>query len=325
MKPNILYTEQSIKEGNIYFTEFTDYIKLLLEYKFNGIREADIKGNYEVIASVEGYTSEEKTGEVKSVKTIWKKDFLLFPKTNFETKEKTLSIKRDLSIKLEEYNTFAKEVIESSKVNIPVKLMVCMNIEINAGTDKGSIQEKLSSSIDLPLGINYFEIIKNEVEEKNGVIEEIQKVQIPLNKKMIYLYIVVISISVIALLFVIIFTSGTKVTDPFIKNLNRIFKKYGSRLVALNGEIAATYDKYCKVRSMDDLVRISDELGKLIMYEYSHDNKDITQFYIFEDKWMYMFDLGMVLEPSKDKESHIEHIDNIKIIDHNAKNTTLAP
>lgn len=292
MRPNILYNTETLEEDKLYLTQFVDRINMVFNYEYNGDKVADIKGDYEVLAVVEGYTTGEEKG---STKTIWKKEFILSPKEEFELKDKNVILSKETSIRLEDYNIFVNSVIENSKVNSPIRLTVSMNVNLNATTENGLVEEKLSPAITIPLNTNYFEIIKSQIEEKPGVIEETKQVQQPVNKNLVIIYSMALVILLIMLLCLIFLTIGI-VKDQFTKTLNKIFKKHGSRLVALNSNIPGTFKDYNKVRTIEDLVRIADEVGKPILYKYSSDSKELTQFYVWDESQLYLFDLKEALE-----------------------------
>ena len=46
-----------------------------------------------------------------------------------------------------------------------------------------------------------------------------------------------------------------------------------------------------EVFSIDDLVRIADEIGKLIVYRYSEDKNEIQRFYVLNDMEVYYLDI----------------------------------
>ncbi|MFT9495127.1 DUF5305 family protein [Anaerosolibacter sp.] len=298
LKPNILYDANSLVEGQLYLTKFVDYIRTYFQYEFTGETDAEIFGDYAVVAAVEGYIEEKE-----KIKTIWKKEFTLIPKTDFKTKDRKITIDKEVSIRLEEYNIFATQVSETSKANVPVKLSLLMNINIKADTGKEIMEERLTPALIIPLNTNYFEIVKGGMEEKPGAIEETKQVPQPPNKNLIILYSTAIVTFATGLIYLVFFTSIAPPIDPLVKQLNCIFKKYGSRLVALNSELALICETYSKVRSIDDLVRIADELGRPIMYQYHSNPKDITQFYIMGDTLMYIFDIRDGLNMGEGAES----------------------
>lgn len=284
-KPNMLYDEGISAAGEIYLTSYVETINTLFRYQFSGEREGRITGNYKIIAEVEGYT-----GEKETYKTIWKKLFTLVPETSIEEYNKRLLIERELPLNLNTYNNFAELIKNDSKVSSQVKLTVFMDVDLDVETDKGTVKEKLSPSITIPLNTNYFEITKNIPPEKQSAIEETRQVQLPVNKNLIVIYSVVLGLMLILILCTIFLTVGTE-KDSFIKALNKIFKKHGSRLVALNSNIPGSFKDYNKVKAIDDLVRIADEIGKPIMYKYSADPKEITQFYVWDENQLFIFDL----------------------------------
>lgn len=301
LKPNILYNDNSMEEGNVYLTEFVDYINAIFNYEFKGEKEADIKGSYDITAVAEGYI-----GEKETYKTIWKKEFKLLPKTNFESKDKDLVIKKEVPIKYEEYNNFAKQVIQDSKFGLQVKLLVSMNVNLKADTGKGIIEEKMSPTMIIPLNTNFFEVTGELSKDKPGVIEGTKKIKLPVNKKKVIIYSFLLTILTAALLFLILFTSAFAADDPFIKSLNKIFKNYGDRLVALNDDAAVLNENISNVKSMEDLVKVSDEIGRPIVYKHSYSLKDINEFYVFDSNQSYVFNLMNFLKSSGYKEFNKE-------------------
>lgn len=297
LKPNMLYNNKSMEEGQVYITQFVDAVKTSFSYQFNAKNKANINGEYEMAAEVEGYI-----GEGKSHKTIWKKNFILVPKTNFDSKQKGVSIKKDIPLKLEQFNNFAKQVNEDSKIGAEVKLTVYMNVHINIKTDKGIIEKKMSPSMVIPLNKNYFEITGNLIDEKP--IVETRQVALSSNEKNILFYSLTIIVLIAMLLFLLYFTNGKRVCDLLEKELKNIFKNHGDRLVALNSEISDANGQANQVRSIDDLVRVADEVGKPILYQYHSDYKKIGKFYVFDDKHLYVLDLNEGLPESETQTSN---------------------
>ncbi len=301
LKPNILYNEASLGEGKLYITQFIEHIKTSYQYEFQGERKADINGGYEIIAQVEGYT-----GEGETYKTIWKKDFIILPKKQFESKDKSISVKEDVSINLNQYNDFARQVIEDSKVSTSVKLKVFMNTNVKASTDKGNIEDNITPLITIPLNTSYFEISGELSTEKPGAIEETRQVPLPVDKKKVMIYSVVLGILAIILLFILFFTKGVAIKDPKQKKLKKIFKSHGTRLVALNNELTITSLKQNAVKSIDDLVKISDEIAKPIMYKYSLDYQYINKFYVTDENEIYIYDINNDIDKSNQEKEENE-------------------
>lgn len=284
LKPNNLYNTPSLNEGKYYITNYVDSINTTFNYEYNGDRRADISGYYEVSAVVEGYIEIEK----KHI-TIWESKFALSPKTDFTNKDGKITLTKSVDIKLSEYNNFAGLIAEESEVQIPMQLNVYMDVNLKADTDKGPVEAGMTPQISIPLDESYFSITESEAKEEPGSIEETRKVQLPPNKHMVILYQVGMGIMALIAMALVIFTESFK-KSPFIKQLDKIFKMHGSRLVALSSELLASSLESCSiVRSIDDLVRVADELGRPIMYEYSEEYKEMVHFYVVDDKRTYLY------------------------------------
>lgn len=145
------------------------------------------------------------------------------------------------------------------------------------------------------MNTNYFTIAKTGREEKPGKVEETKKVQVPADMRIIILNVVIIVILILSLLYLIIFTAAPTKEDIYLKKFRKMFKIHSNRLAALKDKInAPDADIHCcSVRSIDDLVKIADELEKPVLYEYSPDYMQIVNFYVIDDAWIYILNLNI--------------------------------
>ena len=304
LKPNLLYSASSLEEGGTYIAEFVDSVHASFKYDFEGSGQADLKGSYIIGAVLEGYQEKQdeyiggtsaveegnKTDKTES-KAIWKKEYQLAPETKFDLTDNRMSISRDISINYSEYNRFAQQVLDAAKVNTPVRLVVSMNLMLQADTGRGEIEDTAVQSMVIPMGASLFNITKSEMSEKPGAVEKTQKVKLPVNRSFLVLYGAAAGILVIGLLYIIFFTAVKPDISLQQKELNKIFKKYGSRLAALTCPVIAEPGSSRTVKSMDDLVRIAEEIQKPVLYGYDSDTNCISRFFTIDGSWMYLYDL----------------------------------
>lgn len=215
------------------------------------------------------------------------------PRTEFSATDKTMSITKNVSLNMTEFNQFLTAVSDASGVSLPARLSIFMNVTLNAKVEGKSVEKTISPHMELPIGENYFTITKTEIEEP-AVIELTATVPRPLNLTLITLYALGLIAALASLYFLIKHTCSLE-RDLFTRQLNRIFKKYGNRLVALNTEISGSEGMRYKVRSIEDLVRVADEIGKPIMYKFSRDHNEIEQFFVMDDQSIFFFNLGEAL------------------------------
>lgn len=306
LKPNNLYTGMVMEEGKLYITEFVDYLDTNLKYEFNGDTAADIKGKYNIVAKVQGFT-----GEGEKIVNIWDKDFYVVPYKSISSNDGKVSINEKIKLNLNDYNTFVKEIKESSKINCQTTLTLSMNVDLTGVTDKGSIEESVSPSLVIPLDVAMFQIVGNNIVDKSGTIEETIQVQIPVNKSQVIIYGIILFFLVIALIILIFFTQLAPVKDPMEKMLKKIFKKHGDRLVALNSNIEI--NDSIIVRSINDLVKIADEIGKPILYRYSEDYKEINKLYVSNKDEIFILDLGYLITTKQIEDTDDNKSDSIII------------
>lgn len=306
LKPNNLYESNSLEEGKFYITEFVGHISTNFNYEFTGERTPDLKGKYEILAKVQGFT-----GEGEKLKNIWEKNYVILRNKSFEIKDTTKTITEEVKLNLEPYNEFVKEIKEASKISSQTMLTLVMNITVEGTTDKGPIEETISPSLIIPLDTAMFEIGGNTTIDKPGVIEETTQVQIPVNPKTVLLYGIIIGLLTLALIFVIFFIKIAPSKDPYEKLLKKVFKNHGDRLVALNSELLINNSNTISVKSIEDLVKIADEIGKPILYKYSQDYKEINKFYISHEEQVYVLDISEIIE--QDKVSDLSNDKQVKI------------
>ncbi|MFZ5351999.1 MAG: DUF5305 family protein [Bacillota bacterium] len=286
LKPNILYEEAELEANKVYLSAYVDSIIANFMCEFKGERQAEISGTYEITAVMEGYVAEND-----KVKTIWKKDFVLLPQESFSEKGTGISFNKEVPFQLDQYGGFAFTVIDETKVGLQSKLTATMNVKLTAVTDSGVIELTMSPAIVIPLNENFFEISCSKPEEIKEALTESKMVAKPVNYRLIYAYAAIMVLLGLSIFAVLMLFKKLEKTTPFVKSLNKIFKNHGNRMVALYNEIETMNKAAVKVKSIDDLVRIADEIGKPILYRYDEDFTNITKFYIITENCTYMYDI----------------------------------
>lgn len=286
LKPNSLYPEKSLAAGKVYLTNFVDYINTFFTYKFSGDQVAEVKGEYEVVAVVEATAG-------KDNKKVWQREFTLLPKTGFAGRDRVVSAQQVLPLQLHEYNNFAVKVIKDSEL-VPdeVKMTVRWNVTVEAATDSGTVREQIAPVMVIPLVQKAFQVGGEPVREKSGAITAVRQVPAEVNRKAVTLYGVLAGLCAAALALLLFFTSGkTAEDDPLQQKVNQIFKRHGDRLAVIDGEATDVLENVIPVKSIDDLVRIADELSRPIIYRPFSGQGDLPSFYVFDGQKIFVCEL----------------------------------
>lgn len=319
LKQNSLYEQKVMDESQFIINKYIDYIGITFDYAYEGDQKSHITGDYEIYALLEGYFLEEDKEII-----VWRKKFYLQTKAGFEEKDSLkFNVNKWVNINLEKYNEFYQMIAQETKINGHARLTVLMDVNIKAETEKGTIQESLSPKLVIPVNMDYFKLNQNITEEKPGSIEETRQVQIPVNYIKIYSFAAGLVLLICFLSYILFFTRGAE-PDKDNKVLSQIFKKHGDRMVALKSIIPDTYQYKFEVKSIEDLIRISDEINKPVLYQYK-DKLNISTFYVINGKELYILDIDNItnIEDLEDMEYSETTKELIKSLDINKK-TSLA-
>lgn len=285
LRPNILYTEERLPEGQNYITEFVDRINVNFKTAFQGDGKAKVEGNYEIIAQVAGYEKKED-----ALQDIWIKEYILIPNQTF-TGNEDYTFEKYIKVDYNQYNNFSKTVVETTKINLPTELRVIMRGNFVADTDYGKIEKPIQTSVVVPLGSNYFTIAKQgEVAEEDALKETIT-VPVPTNEKLIALYISGIVVVIALFISIMLFTTSPTVVEIQRKYIEKIFTTHGSRMVALDEIGDKSYEQTYQVHSIEDLVKIADELEKPIIYKYNKKQYEVREFYVIDKENIYTYEV----------------------------------
>lgn len=302
--PNSLYpaNQKSIGAGNIYIKKITDYIETNLRYEFNGQAPAEIQGKYNIKAVMEG-----QLGSDSSKKTIWRYEEQLTPEQSFKINDSKYVVEAKSQIKPQKFDDIAKQKSSENDLSFDTKLTIYWDIQIEAKTSKGIVHEQLTPTMEIPINTEkYFSIKGSLTPEKKASIDTTTKVISPTYKMRINLYSSVIVIGLLVLTFLILGTSAKQLDSALQIKLKKIFKNHGDRLVQLKGENLLGAAQLLHVREFDDLVRIADDIGRPIFYKQNKASNDISTFYVFDEKYVYLLELNEAVDATVAVDGELE-------------------
>ena len=290
LKPNaydLFEGQKVLGQGNTYINDFVDEIKPSLTYEFSGEQSAEINGNYQVYGIIEGSINNDKGS-----KTVWQKKVIIQDKTSFNSNSNKAEIKANSHFKLEDYRQLIDKAIKGLNVHFDIKFTVYWNIQMTAKTDKGMINENICPTMEIPLYSDTFVVGGQLSQEKNGAIETTEKIQAPIDKNMEILSVTLMIVSLFSLVFFSIFTTSNIPDDPLKKKIKKIFKEHGDRLVNLRNSINISNQVPICVAGINDLVRVSDEISRPILYIQDENSNQVTKFYVLDEKDIYLYEVG---------------------------------
>lgn len=281
LKPNNIFEEPILGPGKTYFTKLIDQINISFNYRFNGDKAASLKGAYNIIATVES-------------PEMWRKDFFLVPQTRLTTEGKTLTFNKDFSVNLAPFQEFLKIINEESGVSArEPKLIIKANVYLKADLKEGTASESLAPTMIIPLTSGEFKIEGENSIQKSGSLSKTFVVTDPTVKKERTFALIPAPVLGLLLILFFFFTENKLVeVDERKKVIDLIWKKYGERLVKVREEVLPVEKlNIVPLNSLEDLVKVADELGKPIIYQEKANPGDFPVLYVFESSIAFKYQL----------------------------------
>lgn len=294
---NQFFSEMVVGPGQAYITQLTQYIETVLNYSYIGETPVDISGEYQVDAKLTGYILKDKgndTTEKEKIKA-WGKNWELIPPTSFAAYDNKLFVKQQVPIDIKAYSDFASQVAKELKFSADVvELTVTYSIQGGALTPAGEIREPVKVVMTIPVEGSAFMIEGVLSDQKDKSVNQSRISAIPGIKTARTGFACATALFALLLLLIIFKTTAEKET-PSERELRRIIKKYGDRIVTgFSWVPALSANNTLALKTFDDLVKVADEVGQPILYEKNQ--AGIDSFYVIDEPLIYSVSLPMDTE-----------------------------
>jgi hypothetical protein len=295
LKENVLFNDLIQPEDSGYFSNLTDHIEVSFDNKYQGVNGTEYKGNYALMGEITGWEPGTETPS-----PAWMKQFVISSKKNFQTTDGELNFSQSANIDFSHFNAFAVQVAEQTGYNTSCTMKVTMVVNYTITTAEEEVTGTLQPSLTIPLGAKYFKITKAGNEEIKNDITKTVEVQVPIDYTKIGLF---LAVSLLCLILIIFFISSVEPTliDVQSKQVRKLLKSHGNRLVAVYDNIVNETLSICSVHSMSDMVKIADEIERPILYVFQNDLADIKEFFIIEHEKAYLYKVPVCQHKEKNK------------------------
>ncbi|NLZ39498.1 MAG: DUF5305 domain-containing protein [Firmicutes bacterium] len=299
LRPNVVYEEPYLPKDRNYILKYIDYIEAKFVYEYKGSAAADLTTEYLVTAKLQGLHG-------KGIEVLWSKEYVLIPPVVERERNAVKTLELAVPVKLDDYLAEREKIFADSEVNSPVVLEVVFAVHTAASSTDGSLDDSIESYLVIPIGESVFKIESSPETVGEDAITKTVKFALAVNTaKLSILFI----FSALFFGFAIAVAVLVKTADPpdeFAKTIAQIFKEHGERLAGMEHSLAYQASEFdiIDVNSIDDMVKIADELSQPILY-YKVDTplERKIEFYVFDgSRVYYMVIFGEILPT----ESHIQ-------------------
>lgn len=261
LKDNELYEARFQEEGSQYIKNILDFIDIQFDIAYQANQEAKVTVEYEILASVIGYSST-KEGRTD----YWQKDFPLKQNKITYDDVKEWNETQNLNLHLKKYDDFSELANDITGVNLSTDLVISMKGSIDTYSDYGNLNAPINIQLTIPLQTVIFSITKGGTDLVKDQITETETIVLPLNIRNVVIISVGIGVLIILLVLSFIFIEEPLVEELLRKEVKQIIKNYGSRMVSLVTRTDKLFNNRYELHRIKDLLILADELQKPIYY-----------------------------------------------------------
>jgi hypothetical protein len=276
---NSLFATDVLGPGQgTFFEKLVDHINASYTYTFRTSQPSTIDGTYEVAAEVQT--------------SMWTKAFPLVSKTNFNSSNSQVQFTINFPINTTRFEDYVTQINnETGVATTDSVLVITCRVLLSADTEYGDINEVFSPSIQVSLGGNIISIDGTLANTQTGTIEttvEVGHSEVITQRD--NWTIASVLLIIILILFAGVTTTLAEPEHAAAKQFKKIMKKYGEWIVETDKLSPPKDAEIVSINSLDDLVKLSEELGKPVIHSAPGLNGEHT-FYVFDDAMSYQYAL----------------------------------
>ena len=275
---NTVYNKTLLRPGEgIIFKQIVDNITGTHQYQFQISQSATISSTYSLKAIVQT--------------DLWTKTYTLIHTTNSESTGTRMTLTESFPIDFRFYDSILTTINEETGINAPNPiLLIQASITVSAKTSEYTIFESFNPEITMSLNQKTIEFSDLLSLTKSGSKTETITVNHPevIETRQARMYTTIASVIILVSYLAL---TKMKISEKTIleKELDKIQKKYGEWLVTADSNPVDPLSKTITIKTMEELSRISEDLGKPIIHYQKNGTKNL--FLVIDDAHIYQHEL----------------------------------
>lgn len=280
---NRFIEEKTLPMGQTYVTDLLKSMDVNIKYKYEASKKTSIKYSYNVTATIgASYTDDGK--EYK----VWEKKYTLLEDKTGES-DGDFSINEIINVDLQKYNKEVNDFKQTMGMALDAYLNVQLNVITNTEVQNKKTENKYSSDLKLTLGSKITNVESEKEDVKKGSLEEENAIVVSRNKTKIAVNTLLFAVSVYALYYIAKNTRVARnIKNEYKLELNRILKSCQDKIIMVTKKIDVEEDNVIDVKDIVELIKLSEELYKPILY-WNSDNEQEAWFCVISNSMTYRF------------------------------------
>ncbi|MFA5101974.1 MAG: DUF5305 family protein [Candidatus Thermoplasmatota archaeon] len=276
LKNNTIYENKTTLgpgEGTL-FKQLIDHINASFSYTFRINQSATINSTYQVTAIIQT--------------NLWTKTYTLIPRTSFNETGTTTSFTVSFPLQYAFYDAILSKINEETGVPAqnPI-LLIRSAVTVQATTQNNTVSSDFTPVINMTLNQKTLEISKELSFTQPGSVTKSTSITMPEVPVQRTQWTILSIVSLIGMCVVAFLTIRTIERQPRTqKELKKMKKKYGEWLVETKTHPDTTNARRIEISSLEDLAKVSEELGKPILM-YASPLPLNHRFYVLDETTIY--------------------------------------
>lgn len=288
---NCLYKENISPE--LIITHYIDYMNIYYSLDYESSIKQSIRSEYRIKYIVEGYTKDEKGDRIIFSKEYYPiGDYPIYQSGKFSG---------EVRFDFHEFKEFVEFISNNADIGFSSRIRIQFLNSINAVNEFKEIKHDSLAELIVPLDESYFTIEGNKSIDFEDNHNKEKNIKIGPDIKIVQILGTASLMISILLLIAILKFKGVNKKNLRANMIKKIFRKYGNIMVAVDRLIITSDYRMINVSSIKDLVRLSDEIRKPIMYTRKQKMVDIDEFYIHDNTTVYLYRIIITDKKKKGK------------------------
>lgn len=312
-----LYDQNIVPAGQYYVSNYVDSIVFSYVNTYVASVKAEITGQYKITTEFRGYAKEQGDEGEKKV-TIWSKNEVIKDSKQFSKVADNYQINESITLDLKKYNSFIIQLQKEENLFMPAEVIIKIEGTEKVKLPKEEVEIPIFATATVPITEDYFKIDYQVGEKVDGRQTEEEVTILPTNHKRMVTYGIVGLLGLVSCIVVGFLVIDIDEEEKMARKIKGIYIEYGSRIIHVNHVSKEAFKNIYQLNSLEDCIKLADELEKPILIERGKDSK--LELFIIENQNLYTYkleaidiqdmqQLEAVMEPDK---SSIKTSDKLK-------------
>ena len=286
--PNKYIESETLPMDETYITDLINNVNFNFNYSYVADKKTSIEYSYKIIGKLQAVYTKDGLEQ-----KVWDKEEVLKESSLSKITTDKIELQEPIEFDLQEKNKLVTDFEQEMNMTLDATYTLIFEVEAKTEIDGETVDNKYSSSVSMDLGEKTTEINGENNKEETSYLtkdkEEIQEVN---------LYELGISVVLIGLLLSILYYIHkntviiNKIKNDYRGELNKMLRLCQDKIIKISDKVDIKQDTVVDVKDFVEIIKVSDELFKPILYWVSKDKDeawfsvisgDITYRYVFKN------------------------------------------